>query len=194
MSAEKNRKLVSLIIILILLIPNVAFGILSVVTMPAQNVTKDSARLMGRVSDPDALEGEIVDLYGRFWYSTDPANETEECATMRTKTEVDSESSLLGLNFYEDGYYNFKKDLTQLQTNTKYYYCALTSSTADFSSGVEYGNMVTFTPSEPSGDISSVETLGSNSITENSATVQGVVRVPAQNPPTSVYGRFRYSE
>ncbi|MFM7088937.1 MAG: hypothetical protein ACKOW9_05420 [Candidatus Paceibacterota bacterium] len=197
MRAEIHRKFVAFIIILVLLVPSVAFGSLSVMTMPAQNVTKDSVRLSARVSDPDILAGVIVDLYGRFWYSTDPLNATETCQTMRTKTFVDSDSSLLGLDFFQNSFYNFTKDLVSLQTNTKYYYCALTSSTADFSSGVKYGNMVTFTPSEPSGNIDEVETLGASSVTEDSALVRGIVRrnTPNSNTPnTPVFGRFRYSE
>jgi len=187
------KKFVFLLVVLIAF-PMVAHGDLSVITMPANPVKKDTATLWGRVSDLNATEGTIVDMYAKFRYSTNIGNQFKTCETMLSPTEVAADPPpLTGLDFFTDTFYNFKKEnLGPLQQNKQYYYCAIVSSTDDFSSGVLYGNVMTFTPEEEPDLVNSVITVGSSNISESGATISG--KIIEDNPNTEVWGRFRYSE
>ncbi|HEY4477959.1 MAG TPA: hypothetical protein VJB09_01650, partial [Candidatus Paceibacterota bacterium] len=166
------KKFVFLLVVLIAF-PMVAHGDLSVITMPANPVKKDTATLWGRVSDLNATEGTIVDMYAKFRYSTNIGNQFKTCETMLSPTEVAADPPpLTGLDFFTDTFYNFKKEnLGPLQQNKQYYYCAIVSSTDDFSSGVLYGNVMTFTPEEEPDLVNSVITVGSSNISESGATI-----------------------
>ncbi len=190
----KGLKKIIFLILVMLSVPSATHADLSIITKQAQNITKDSATLAGRVSDLTSPEGTIVDLYAKFRYSTNTGNATRTCQNLLSATEVAADPPpLTGLDFFTDAFYDFLKvDLGPLQTNTQYYYCAVVSSTEDFSSNVLYGNVVTFTPEEPADVVNSVITVGSSGVTESSATLSG--RIIEDNPNTNVYGRFRYSE
>ncbi len=178
-----KTKILLSIALLLTTIPITTLAALYVEVIPVTQKNLTSATLVGVLMD-DAFPTGVSTEYVKFRYTT---TSSTSCANMTTETAVQT----INLDFQLHEFYNFQQQLNSLTPHTKYYFCAVASSEADFSANVLYSGIRDFTTELPPDLADNVVTGTASNITQNGATIYGEIY---NDHSTPIFGKFKYSE